>query len=241
LGVVLQARNDLPGAIAAYRKALALNPESVEAHFCLGYALRNHGDLPAARGAFEKAIALKPAYAEAHCNLGLVLQRQGEFRKALAALRRGHELGVKGARWGYDSAQWVRACERLIELDGQLPAFLEGKTLPASAAERIELARLCALKRLHRAAARYYEGACAAQPLLLPPHAHDAAGQAALAGGGRGEDAAHLDDGQRECLRTQALRWLREGLTQWAKELDRKPAELRQVLLVLQRAPELAV
>ena len=115
------------------------------------------------------------------------------------------------------SAQWVRQCERLIDLDGQLPGFLEGKTTPASADERIELAELCSLKRLNRAASRFYEEAFSAAPgsagSLSAAHRYDAACAAALAGCGRGEDAKDVDDKERARWRQQALDWLRADLS----------------------------
>src|SRR5206468_2126751 len=125
LGSALRAKGDLPGALAAYRKAIALKPDYLEAHYNLGNALLDRGDLPGAVAAYQKAIALKPDAAESHCNLGHALREQGEFRKALMALRRGHELGSRRRDWRYPSAQWVRQCERLVELDEQLPAFLD--------------------------------------------------------------------------------------------------------------------
>src|SRR5262249_46738850 len=159
--------------------------------------------------AYREAIRLKKDLPPAQCNLGLALQQQGEFREALEALRTGHQLGSRDPRWPYPSAKWVRQCERLVELDEQLPGFLEGKTQPASPAERVELAGLCSLKRLHRAAARFYEEAFAAQPSLADDpgtgHRYDAACAAALAGCGQGRDAVPLDKGQRARLRRQAL------------------------------------
>jgi hypothetical protein len=121
----------------------------------------------------------------------------------------------------------VRQCERLLELDEQLPAFLEGKITPAGPGERIELAVLCSLKGLHRAAVRFYEEAFAAQPKLAgylnPGHRYNAACAAALAGCGQGQDAAKLDDKERAGLRRQALDWLRADLEAWRRLLDQEP------------------
>jgi hypothetical protein len=43
-----------------------------------------------------------------------MLREQGRFREALAALRRGHELGSKDPKWAYPSARWIAECEDLI-------------------------------------------------------------------------------------------------------------------------------
>src|SRR5581483_283775 len=122
--------------------------------------------------------------------LGHVLRQQGELRPALAALRRGHELGSRRATWPYKSAQWVTQCERLIALDDDLPRLLAGQAAPDGPAGWAEVAGLCTLKRLHPSAVRCYEKAFAAQPALRGVHGYNAACAAALAVAGRGEDAA---------------------------------------------------
>jgi tetratricopeptide (TPR) repeat protein len=224
LGNVLRQQGDLPGALAACRKAVALKPDLAGSHVNLGNVLRQQGDLPGAIASYRKSIALKPDFAEAHCSLGVGLQLQGEFAEALEELRRGHELGSKNPRWRYPSAQLLRQCQRLLELDGRLTDILAGKATPANAAERIELARLCVLKQRNRAALRFYEEAFAAQPTLLAVHRYNAACAAALAGCGRGKDADKLDDKERARLRSLALDWLCADLEAQGNLLDKEPA-----------------
>jgi hypothetical protein len=215
-------------------------------------ALGDTGDFAGAAAAYREAIARKRDHAEAHCNLGHVLRRQGEFAKALTALRRGHRLGSLNPRWRYPSAQWVRLCQRLIDLDGQLPAFLDGKATPVSADERIELAQLCSFKRMHGAAARFYEEAFAAQPALAvelaaelrTSHRYNAACAAALAGLGQGTDGEKLKETDRTRWRTLALQWLRAELTRWRRQLnngqpDANPA-IRNTLRRWQKHADLA-
>jgi len=233
LGLALQSKGRLDEAIAEYREAIEINENlpkvHCKAHYNLGNALREKGDFPGAIAEYRQAIALDPDYAFAHCNLGLALWRyQGEFRQALEELRRGHELGAKDSRWRYPSAQWVRQCERLVELDTRLPDFLAGNATPASPAERIELAGLCSLKRLHGAATRFYEQAFAADPKLaehVDAHRYNAACAAALAGCGQGKDADQLEDSERRSLRRQALDWLRADLAAWERVLEKQPKD----------------
>src|SRR5262249_49674908 len=151
---------------AAYRTAIGIKKDYAEAHYNLGNALFFKGRLDEAIGEFRAAIGIKKDYAEAHYNLGQALGKQGEFRQALEALRRGHELGSRNPGWRDPTGQGIRQCERLVQLDGQLPGFLDGTTTPASPAEYIELTELCSLKRLYRAAVRFYEEAFAAEPGL---------------------------------------------------------------------------
>jgi serine/threonine-protein kinase len=240
LGSILVDQGDLPGAVAAFQKALALNPKFVSGHFNLGNALSRQGDFAGAIAAYQKAIALQPDKADAHYNLGQILQRQGEFRKALVELRLSHEFGSRDPKWRLPSAEWVRQCQRHVELEDKLPSLLEGKSTPANADERIELARVCSLKRLHRAAARFYEEALAAQPKLLTANRYNAACAAALAGCGRDEDSTKADDRERERLRFQALRWLRDELASWARQQATNPKALKLMLRHWQHDPDLA-
>src|SRR4051795_1891588 len=68
------------------------------------------------------------------------------------------------------------------------------------------------MKRLHHAAARFYEQAFAADPKLATKrdalHRYYAACAAALCGCGEGKEAVKLSDMERAGLRRQALAWL---------------------------------
>jgi serine/threonine-protein kinase len=244
LGLTLLKQGELRAVVTALKEALRLKPDYPSAHYNLGIALGRQGKLAEAEAAYRQALRLKPDYPQAHCNLGHALRRQGEFRKALVELRRGHELGSRDPRWRYPSAQWVRQCERLIELDDKLPGFLEGKTTPAGVDERIELAQVCALKGLYRAAVRFAEEAFAAKAELLEAHRYSAACYAALAGGGLGKDKFRPDAQERARLRRQALDWLRADLAAWAKQVEtgkpRARAEALRTLTRWQRDSDLA-
>src|SRR5262249_11037325 len=148
--------------------------------------LREKGDLSGAMAAYRRAIAVQPDHHLAHWNLGQLLQKQGEFRESLKELRLSQKVGPQDPRWTNFTAKGVKECERLIELDEKLPRFIEDKITPANSAERIELARLCTIKSLHRAAARFYEDAFTKEPQLADDLAaynrYNAACEAALAG-----------------------------------------------------------
>jgi serine/threonine-protein kinase len=182
---------------------------------------------------YREAIRIDKDFADAHCDLGLALWQQGAFRLALEALRRGHELGqARGLRWRNPSAQWVRQCERMVDLDERLPELLAGKVLPASAVERVELAQVCGFKRLNGAACRFYEEAFAVQPGLAAAHRYNAARAAAQAGCGQGKDTDKLDDRERASLRRQALGWLRADLEARGRLPDREPDRTRSAATV---------
>jgi serine/threonine-protein kinase len=216
LGQALARQGRWSGAEAALREALRLRPGYPDPLLPLGAALGSLGRPDEAEVVLREATRLRPADALAHSNLGSALCDQGRFAEGLAELRRGHELGTGQPGWSEPSAQRVRQAERLLELDGRLPAALAGAACPAR--ERLELAVLCQhYKNLHAAAARFYADAFAAEPGLAERAGHRsaAARSAALAGCSRGADAAGLSAADRARLRRQALAWLRADLAAW--------------------------
>jgi tetratricopeptide (TPR) repeat protein len=67
----------LTEAIAAYRRALELEPTLADAHCNLGTAWYNRGDREAARAAYEAALEQYPAHREANFNLANLLEEAG--------------------------------------------------------------------------------------------------------------------------------------------------------------------
>jgi serine/threonine protein kinase/Flp pilus assembly protein TadD len=236
LGIALASKGQPDAAIAEFREAIRIKKDLPEVHGALGVALVQKGQTDDAIAEFREAIRLKKDDAEAHYNLGHALRLQGEFPKALEALRRGHELGSKDPRWPNPSARWVRQCEREVELDRQLPGFLAGKTTPANADEHVELAEICAVQLLNRAAARFFAEGFAREPKLADDldagHRYNAACTAAKAGCGQGKDIDKLDSGDRARLRRQALDWLRADLEAWGRLLEKAPDKARSAARV---------
>ena len=85
------------GAIAAYRRAIALRGDYAEAHANLAAALRRTGDLAAAGAAAERALAIRPDYVGALCTLGLIRHEQGEYEAALGIYDRALALDPQHA------------------------------------------------------------------------------------------------------------------------------------------------
>src|SRR5262249_30827042 len=113
LGLALTDQGDLPGARAAFQKAIDLKPDYALAHHNKGNILHDQGDFPGAIAAYEKAIAAlqkalaayqealaadqkaidpTPDLALAHTNLGKVLHDQGDFPGAIAACQKAIAL-----------------------------------------------------------------------------------------------------------------------------------------------------
>jgi tetratricopeptide (TPR) repeat protein len=234
LGNLLSAKGQQDEAIAEYREAIHIKKDFGEAHYNLGIALGAMGQLEECIAEYREAIRSNKDLPEPHCNLGHALTVQGRFAEALEETRRGHDLGKKTPGWRYPSAEWVRHCERLVELDGKLPAILSGKQQSANASERAEYAQVCQFKGLYADASRLYREAIAAKPdlaaSLVDGLRYNAACAAALAGCGAGKDAAKPSDTERTGLRKQALDWLRDDLDAWRGLLDKAPTQARPIV-----------
>ena len=76
-------------AIAAYREALALEPDFADAHCNLGAVFYNRGERDDARRHFERCLRLDSAHVEAHFNLANVLEEEGCNEMALHHYRTG--------------------------------------------------------------------------------------------------------------------------------------------------------
>jgi tetratricopeptide (TPR) repeat protein/tRNA A-37 threonylcarbamoyl transferase component Bud32 len=236
LGDALGAKGQLDAAIGEYKTAIDLDPTIAVPRNNLGRILWAKGRLEEAAQEFKTVIDLDRTDATAHYNLGALLLEQGQFVEARSAMRRVLELLADGSPLKKLANEQLQRCERLVALDEKLPAILEGKAKPADTAEHVALSWLCQLphKRLYAASARFYAEALEAQPELAKNPANGirntAACAAALAGCGKGEDAAMLDEKQRARLRRQALDWLNADLALWAKLADNNDPKVREAV-----------
>ena len=83
-GVELEA-GDAAAAMAAYRRALAIDPDLADAHLNLGRLLHEGGDPARAETHYRRALAIDPGDALATYNLGVALQDRQQPREAAAA------------------------------------------------------------------------------------------------------------------------------------------------------------
>jgi tetratricopeptide (TPR) repeat protein len=233
LGGSLAQQGKLEEAVVACRKAIELKPDFAVAYNTLGGSLAQQGKLEEAVVACRKAIELQPNLAVAYRNLALALIQQAQFTQALAALEKGIARLPANEPNRKQLQQIAQACQRLIMLDAQLTAVLGGTAEPNNAAQQIEFATLCALKKLHSAAARFYADAFSAEPKLAADlnqqHRYNAACSAALAANGRGKDARMLPDKVVGMFRRWAFRWLRDDLKDYSRDAKQKP-QLKQVI-----------
>jgi tetratricopeptide (TPR) repeat protein len=247
LGNTYLSQNRLKEAAAAYRQTIALKKDYAEAYCNLASIFIRQGKLDEAQEACRQAIESKPGIPHPHWHLAQVLRAKGDYAGSLAAYERGHQLNSAKGEGAKQSALWVKEAQRLAQLEGKLPAVLQGQVQAADAAERIDYAGICTNKKLYVAAARFATEAFTADPKLADlklQHRYNAACAAALAGCGQGNDAGQLDDGARARWRNQALAWLQADLALLAEQLQTdKPArcgEIRQTLEHWQQDADLA-
>jgi TolB-like protein/Flp pilus assembly protein TadD len=116
-----------PQGEAAAQKALALDPNSSDAHAALGdIKTLYHFDLPGSVEEFEHAIRLNPNDANAHHWLGnQTLNNMGETERALAEVRRAQELDPLSLVINTNVGYQLMFLGRLDEAIAQLRKTLE--------------------------------------------------------------------------------------------------------------------
>ncbi len=129
LGLFRANRGDAPAAEAAYREALALNPQLVPAYLNLADLLRAGQRDNEARQMLLRALAVAPESGDTLHALGLLETRSGSRDKALDYLRRAAQLETLGTRHRFvyaialhDLGRPRDAVARLKELQAAAPA-----------------------------------------------------------------------------------------------------------------------
>jgi tetratricopeptide (TPR) repeat protein len=92
-------------AVAAYRRAIALEPGHAKAHCNLGIVLGQMGQDDEAIAAYRRAIALTPDLITAHFNLGVHLSDRGQLDEAIAAFHKVLALEPEYPMAYYDLAR----------------------------------------------------------------------------------------------------------------------------------------
>src|SRR5439155_414682 len=119
-------------AILSYRRALALDPGSAEAHAYLGSALASRAQWDEAIEHFQAALKAKPENAELHDWMGVALREKGRTEEALGHFREAVTLtpGLAIAHYNLGRAlkqqgkldEAVVHYRRALAIDPRLPA-----------------------------------------------------------------------------------------------------------------------
>jgi tetratricopeptide (TPR) repeat protein len=131
LGLALQDKGDLDGAIKAYEAALRLKkdfPEAYKIHTNLAVALQVKGDLDGAIKAYKAALRLKKDFPLAHFNLGLALQAKGNPDGAIKEYREALRLQKDYPEAHYNLGNAL-AAKGKGDLDGAIKAYQEALRL----------------------------------------------------------------------------------------------------------------
>ena len=88
----MRDKGDLPAAIANYRKAILLKPDSSDAHADLAFTLKRVDRLPEALKEVAKAVQLSPGLARAEFYYGEILTQRGNSAAALPHYERAARL-----------------------------------------------------------------------------------------------------------------------------------------------------
>jgi Flp pilus assembly protein TadD len=103
LARVYRSEQKLAESAAAARKAIAAEPELVEAHKTLGISLLESGDAVGAEAAFVAALREQPDEAECRTNLGKLLAGRGDLAGAEKQFTAAMKFapGLRAARFNY--------------------------------------------------------------------------------------------------------------------------------------------
>ena len=87
IGNALKDWGKLDDAVAAFGRAIEINPALAEAHLNFGAVLHDLRRFDEAIIAYRNALRVAPGYADAHYNLGNALKEQGNSDRAIDAYR----------------------------------------------------------------------------------------------------------------------------------------------------------
>src|SRR5438874_2422995 len=101
-GVAASRAGNYDESVAAFNRAVEVNPKCADCYYNIGYAYSQKKDYTKAEEAYKKAIEVKPDYPEAYNGLANVYNAQRKFDEAAAASTKAAEIsgGAPGALAG---------------------------------------------------------------------------------------------------------------------------------------------
>ena len=112
LGFIYKQTGELDEAEAAYRKAIDLDPELVEAYNNLGQVYKERKELEKALGLYQKAIAIKADFPEAYVNLAMAYRSLEDEEGEGGVLRDYLDRFGTNSRYGHDFSVRLQELKR---------------------------------------------------------------------------------------------------------------------------------
>jgi serine/threonine protein kinase/Flp pilus assembly protein TadD len=213
--------SELPAACSRLQK---LHPDNIDVQLRVSTFLAVAEEWKLAEDAIHKAQKLKPGSWEVReMHLGL-LELGGRYEDAQALLKELQESSPKADPLQKQILAWKQRIDRKQHLDERLKAIDNGKPIPDSIREKIELARHAKgmSRKRYLLSLRLYKDAFQAQPTLENDMRvalrSEAAQAAALAACGLG-DAKELVPKDRAEWHRQALDWLKADMASYKSKL----------------------
>jgi tetratricopeptide (TPR) repeat protein len=146
-GINYSSQGRYADALAAYDRAVFINPGNADAWNNRGIALENLGRYSEAVASYDKVISLQPGYADAWFNRGVAFRKMGQYSDAVASynkalsinpsyaeawLNRGVALDYLGR---YDES--VASYDKALALQPNFTAARENRELALSKKDRL--------------------------------------------------------------------------------------------------------
>ena len=93
-GVALSREGKFDDSVAAFNKAIALNPKCQDCFYNIGFAYAQKKDYAQAEENYKKALEVKPDYAEAYNGLANIYNAQRKFDQAAEASAKASQLSA---------------------------------------------------------------------------------------------------------------------------------------------------
>lgn len=168
LGAALQQAGDLPGAVACFKQAIAIDPQSFAAYNNLGNLFASLRDWQTALTFLRAAVTIHPMAPEIHNNLGGVYFEQEDLPRAIASYRQAIALEPATATYYNNLGNALRQLEDYAQAE---ECFQHALTLRPDYAEAyVNLGYTCYVQGRTAEAEAHYRTAISIKPDLALAH-----------------------------------------------------------------------
>jgi tetratricopeptide (TPR) repeat protein len=160
-GMANERTGNYPGAVRAYQRGLAVEPDNVELLNALGFSYFQQGMSEEAVAAFEKALAVDPKHVKAHNNMALASIDLGELELAESHYR--ESLAIEPQPAIYNDLGFVLESQGMPEDAAEM--YRKSLALdPESPSAHYNLAAFLARSGEYAAAERHFRAALEVKP-----------------------------------------------------------------------------